>query len=218
MTEAEWLQCDDPHLMLAYMCDIASDRKFRLLVCGLCRRIGYLLHDRVSRRALEVAELFADDVVEQAELARNHRFAWEVWELCPRMNPLVARAAGAVALATKPELLDDEALQVLTYSLTAEARKDTEEARRDRCVLFRCLFGNPFRPIAVRSSWLSWRDGAIPRLARAIYDEQRFYDMPELLAALEEAGCDSTELLAHCRQSEEHVRGCWVVDLLLHQE
>ena len=39
---------------------------------------------------------------------------------------------------------------------------------------------------------------------------------PAVLAdALEDAGCDSQELLAHCRGGGPHVRGCWAVDLVL---
>jgi hypothetical protein len=33
--------------------------------------------------------------------------------------------------------------------------------------------------------------------------------------AREEAGCTNADILNHCRQPGEHVRGCWVVDLLL---
>jgi hypothetical protein len=36
-----------------------------------------------------------------------------------------------------------------------------------------------------------------------------------LADALEEAGCQDQEILSHCRSGGEHVRGCWVVDLLL---
>ena len=39
-----------------------------------------------------------------------------------------------------------------------------------------------------------------------------------LADALEEAGCHDLDILAHCRQPGEHVRGCWVVDLLLGKE
>jgi hypothetical protein len=39
--------------------------------------------------------------------------------------------------------------------------------------------------------------------------------MPELASALHQAGCDDAEILSHGRQSGVHVRGCWVVDLLL---
>jgi hypothetical protein len=30
--------------------------------------------------------------------------------------------------------------------------------------------------------------------------------------------CTSAELLGHCREPGEHVRGCWAVDLLLGKE
>ncbi|MBI1831034.1 MAG: hypothetical protein HYR84_06255 [Planctomycetes bacterium] len=52
-------------------------------------------------------------------------------------------------------------------------------------------------------------------LAQTIYDERRFADMPLLADALTEAGCTDANILNHCRQPGEHVRGCWVVDLLL---
>jgi hypothetical protein len=38
--------------------------------------------------------------------------------------------------------------------------------------------------------------------------------MPILADALEESGCENTDILLHCRQPGEHVRGCWVIDLL----
>jgi hypothetical protein len=121
------------------------------------------------------------------------------------------------------------------------------------------LFGNPFRPAMIEPSWLAWSEGAVPHLARAIYEGRRFEDMPILADALEEAGCDDERILAHCRMKRqawpreirarryaisfeetplfaamadepmdsqadfarhyprpgEHVRGCWVLDLLL---
>jgi hypothetical protein len=36
--------------------------------------------------------------------------------------------------------------------------------------------------------------------------------------ALEDAGCTVAAVLDHCRQPGEHVRGCWVLDLLLSRE
>jgi hypothetical protein len=32
---------------------------------------------------------------------------------------------------------------------------------------------------------------------------------------LEDAGCGNADILNHCRKPGIHVRGCWVVDLLL---
>jgi hypothetical protein len=55
-------------------------------------------------------------------------------------------------------------------------------------------------------------------LARMIYEERSFDQMPELADALEAAGCTDEDILAHCRGPGEHARGCWVVDLLLGKE
>lgn len=42
--------------------------------------------------------------------------------------------------------------------------------------------------------------------------------LPILADALEEAGCTDADILAHCRGPRSHVRGCWVIDLLLSKE
>jgi hypothetical protein len=89
-------------------------------------------------------------------------------------------------------------------------RFQQERAYQSR--LLRDLFGNPFRSIHVKATWLS--DG-VKRLARFVYEQRAYGEMPILADALEEAGCSEPKLLDHCRSAEEHVRGCWVIDLLL---
>jgi hypothetical protein len=48
-----------------------------------------------------------------------------------------------------------------------------------------------------------------------MYDSRDFSPMPILADALEDAGCDSADILNHCRAETPHVRGCWVVDQVL---
>jgi hypothetical protein len=55
-------------------------------------------------------------------------------------------------------------------------------------------------------------------LATGIYDERAFDRLPILADALEEAGCDNADVLAHCRGDGPHARGCWVVDGVLGRE
>jgi hypothetical protein len=55
----------------------------------------------------------------------------------------------------------------------------------------------------------------VVEVARAIYDGPSFDRLPALAEALEDAGCGSEALLAHCRGGGAHVRGCWAVDLIL---
>lgn len=59
---------------------------------------------------------------------------------------------------------------------------------------------------------------SVGELARTIYDNRAFDLMPQLADVLEEAGCTNANILEHCRQLSDHVRGCWVVDLILGKE
>jgi hypothetical protein len=81
------------------------------------------------------------------------------------------------------------------------------------CLAYREVFGNPFRNVTIDNPWCT--SNTVLSLAQAIYDERAFDRVPVLADALEDAGCDSWNILNHCRQPGEHVRGCWVVDLLL---
>ena len=79
--------------------------------------------------------------------------------------------------------------------------------------LVRDIFGNPFRPVVADPVWLT--DTAVS-LARGMYESRDFSAMPILADALQDAGCDNTDILNHCHDaSATHVRGCWVVDLVL---
>jgi hypothetical protein len=59
----------------------------------------------------------------------------------------------------------------------------------------------------------------VEKLVTSIYEGQAFEQMPILGGALEEVGCGNEEILTHCRQQGlVHVRGCWLIDLLLNKE
>jgi hypothetical protein len=75
----------------------------------------------------------------------------------------------------------------------------------------RCIVGNPFRPVPPGP----WVTPAAVSVAQDCYDRRDFSALPVLADLLEEAGCPEQQVLDHCRQPGEHVRGCWVVDLVL---
>lgn len=78
--------------------------------------------------------------------------------------------------------------------------------------LFHDIFHNPFRPAAFSPAW---QTQAAVGIASQMYEARDFANMPVLADALQDAGCDSPEIFDHCRGAGPHVRGCWVVDLVL---
>jgi hypothetical protein len=77
------------------------------------------------------------------------------------------------------------------------------------------VFGNPFRPVPFSPLW---RTESATSIARKMYKSRDFSDMPILSDALRQAGCENEDILNHCRGAGPHVRGCWVVDLVLGKE
>ncbi|HEY7330948.1 MAG TPA: hypothetical protein VH592_25145 [Gemmataceae bacterium] len=241
MTEGEWLECDRPHLLFNYLFQQASsDRKMRLFACACCRRIWHLLTDKRSRHAVEVTELNVDGAATSEELAEALAQAKKAVAnayLCAKQLPLgkekvsALREAEALQVAVllaeiEPSKRDDNwigqvgvmASQCLVSHLPGTDLDRHTERQREiklRCVFLHDIFGNPFRPIAFSPSCLTT---TVVSLAQVIYHKRAFHNMPELADALEEAGCTNADILAYCRQPGEHVRGCWVVDLLLGKE
>jgi hypothetical protein len=207
MTEAEWLACDDPMPMLEFLWGEASDRKLRLFAVACCKRVVHLPGSVKLRRAVEVVEQNADGLVSNSELAVAQVVAHGDVEAIPRGLPAeVLRAAYALTRGRWQEAVRRSARSVeWAYPKERLAQSD----------LLRCVFGNSFRPMSLDPPWLTWRDATLPKLAQAVYDDRAFDRLPILADALEDAGCDNADILDHCRRPGEHVRGCWVVDLLL---
>jgi hypothetical protein len=185
--------------MLVSLHGDASPRKLRLFICGLARCLWQRL-DQESRAAVEVAERFADGHATVVELERAYNLAWAAINR-PRG---VHAAALAAWTANSSERLGAEA------AVTSAAGTGVRNA--GVVTMLREVFDNPFRREAVDTSW---KTKAIHTLAATIYEERAFDHLPILADALEEAGCTDAAILHHCRQPGEHVRGCWVIDLLL---
>jgi hypothetical protein len=87
--------------------------------------------------------------------------------------------------------------------------------RTEQCRLLRDVAGDPFRPAALDPSWLAWNSGTVVSIAGAAYEKQAFDCLPILADALEDAGCTDPAILGHLRGPGPHVRGCFVIDLIL---
>jgi hypothetical protein len=81
------------------------------------------------------------------------------------------------------------------------------------CSIIRDIFGNPYRKVNFNKKW---RTDTAVSLARTMYESRDFSAIPILADALQDTGCDNDDILNHCRDPKQvHVRGCWVVDLVL---
>jgi hypothetical protein len=235
MDEKGWLAGVDPEPMIDFLHGRASDRKMRLLAAAITRRVWHLLEDGRSRRAVEVVE---DDRVEEWREAKAgaHAAAGE-WNLrlrgCEarqratiRTRAMAASAAASVlqgagvwGVLTPAEKAARDAAYFAAVAIKFTARTSggagrpsAKRERAEQCVLLREVVGNPHRPVALDPLW---RTPTVARLAEGIYADRAFDRMAYLGDALEEAVCTEPAILAHCRSDAGHVRGCWVVDLLL---
>jgi hypothetical protein len=220
MTEAEWLACGDPAKMLESLQQKASDRKWRLFAVACCRRISHLLIDERSRGLVDKVEAYADGRVSIIDLSKawnDHEHSFSAYALKPpwcavmacacdgRQSAIEAAVAG-IGEASESIAEDDPILPVIT-----EAVRHSEGIAQ--CHLLRDIFGPlHFRTVAVDRAWGT---ATVTNLAQAIYEDRAFDRLPILADALEDAGCTNADVLNHCRGGGEHVRGCWVVDLLL---
>jgi hypothetical protein len=214
-TESDWVEETYPPRMIRFLSERVTDRKGKLLEAACFRRIWHLLKTERGRKAVDVLERYVEGEVTAEQLAAAKEEAWQsnIEIPNPDGNQLPeTHALGAINFSTS---LVDMLLRVAEATAwekvgTPEAVSEPEE--RAQCVLVREIFGNPFRPVSSDSSWFT---SDVLALAQGIYQERAFDRMPILADALQDAGCENPEILNHCRQSGEHVRGCWVVDLLL---
>jgi hypothetical protein len=226
MNEAEWWSCENPHDMLEFLFMAASrtdENQHRVLMPPLSERKMRLFVEACARDLLvyRPASATADawDDIEKFKAAIDRVEAYVdgkgsleeswIWIECPDVS--------------------DSAFAVVGYDWDiGMQRRDPLEAITDFRVNPAHWLRDIFGPLLFRSvppldpHVLAWGNSTVPNLARGIYEERQ---LPEgtldqqglgiLADALEEAGCTDTTILSHCRGPETHIRGCWVVDLLL---
>jgi hypothetical protein len=216
-----------------------SDRKLRLFACACYHRIGHVLPHPVARSAVHVAERFADGLADLAEfqhaetqvrelanaLEAQWRASWGAERIALQPTHAALALAGVVCWRKAPKAAYYASSNAyLDYASIMNPRagvsdpalgKCSAAEARAQCGLIRDIFGNPFRPVECAAEW---RTDTAVSLARQMYESREFSAMPILADALQDAGCDNDDMLNHCRGSGPHVRGCWVVDLVLGKE
>lgn len=227
MNEGEWITCLDLERLISYLRGASSnrlDRKARLFACVCVRRVWERMH-AVGQAAVVVAERFADGLATSRDLASCYDVgmnAWSkanlAWETMLLNSLAVSLKEGFSAALYAAKHTPETLIPPGTPNRKAAKANERQFLR----ALFMDIFGNPFRPVAIPLTLLAWHDDLVVRLAQTAYDERQ---LPEgtldngrlaiLADALEEAGCTDADILCHLRGPGPHVRGCWVIDLLL---
>jgi hypothetical protein len=206
MRERDWLTRDDPVRMLRHLRRRMTDRKLRLFLGEAYLPIHqeWSSLDSVSRTLFaNELELWASGRLTEMELQTGTLVLGVVLQHLREGKPRVFVPSGFEFPIQEQDWFDAHRLAMTVTGL--------ESARLAN--LLRDIFGNPFRPLTVNSDWLT---PTVQQLAAYIYESRDFSTMPILADALQDAGCDNADVLNHCRDTKAtHVRGCWVVDLVL---
>ncbi len=211
MTRDEWQTASDPAAMLGWLHKQGklSDRKARLFSVAVCRRIWPLLTDERSRKAVEVAERYADGLDTAEELGAACRAAASAWGAVQYAADAAASVGDEDVVPTA--ILATDAAAYATEEQTVADRRAEEAAQAD---LLRDLVA-PFRTAALNAAC---RTPEVLALATTIYELRSFDRLPELADALVRTGCNDAELLDHLRGPGPHAKGCWALDIVLDRE
>lgn len=234
MTDDEWHSCSNVEPMLHWAFGKAPERPQRLFALGWCWRVApdyfhdpdpnlFLGNDVATHwlqgfgqdmeSAIQTAIRFVDAQATQQELQAAHRDAASWRQALTSYDSDLYLVAANVANATSagPFIPPTARYPRADWTEAAVARDRSEQAE-----LLREFVAPPsLWQWSIPYVWFAWNAGTVAKLARAIRDDRRFDLMPILADALEEAGCTDADILGHCRGPGPHVRGCWVVDLIL---
>lgn len=235
MTEIDWFQSTDPRPLISFLLSNYGrsniDRKLRMFALACCRELWGTLADEPTRTALALVEHIADGDQRPTQVGVIQLPVGQAVIDCDASDLGPVGWLGPPQGKGAEERFDMDAVPL-------NLARFLEEAACARNVLwpsdwlvnrfefaglppyrqldfFRDVVRCPAQPVHFQQAWLRSNGALVRRMAERMYAAEDFADLPILADALEDAGCTSSEILDHCREPRRHVRGCWVVDLLL---
>jgi hypothetical protein len=240
--DREWRKESHPwplwHCVIEH--DLLSERKKRLLAVAACRRVADALADHRSSRMLEACDAYAEGLIdieaflrydadasavareyEQTATAGDVRLAanaakwlgvddYKVGRALEFSSEVFGFRALVAAGVTESAMTGFDAVQHWQHPVFVAGQYEEESIQAD---LLRDVIANPFRQISIEPEW---RTSTVMALTQRIYAEQDYEILPILADAIEDAGCGNRDVLDHCRDPRlVHVKGCWLVDLIL---
>jgi hypothetical protein len=224
MTEEEWGSCCELRLMLQFLMGKWSARKYQLFGVACCRQHWELFCKKPCRQAVNYAEGFADGIGTEEELKALAVAPLSIARISVEVAIRAADAARDAAWCPfRPEYLWSGALSAANHVLAAASASrgvaaEVNDAHPNRVGQFALLHDIAWSPFRVIIMQPDWQTSTVIALARQMYASRDFSAMPILADALQDAGCENADILGHCRGPGPHVRGCWVVDLILGKE
>jgi hypothetical protein len=233
VTEREWWTADDPRMMAGarvewlYYNARATHRKLRLFCVACLHRLARERPFWLFAKYIPLLEAFADGEFDQEGLESRLDPLDDALLFPGPLSPHIMRSPGEydredwlLSLCATQDENRERTNDVSCYPTIVSLHSATFSSRdfiselRVRVALLHDIFGPlPFREIACDPAWLT---DTVRALARGIYEQKAFERMPILADALQDAGCENEDILNHCRDTAcDHVRGCWVLDLLL---
>lgn len=226
-----WIERAAPSLLGVFLAKEASPRKSGLYIRHLCRCFPKVFPDPRSWVGLDAADQYeAGELNEEQfrvamqpteEAAAERQAEYEAWLHDPARdygndprNAVVATfmARSVSTVGYYPSFL----AELRGIGLRSAGKSTCPRANliaKTMRPLFLEHFGDPREPVSFDPEWLT---STVVAIATGMYKSGDFSAMPILADALQDAGCDNENMLNHCRDpNANHVRGCWVVDLVL---
>lgn len=205
MTEAGWLESVRLPPMLRLLDHRDYRRKLRLFCCACCRLVWSSITDASHTHAIEVAEQFADGLVDARALKNaQDRIIYHYPD-----ERAVEELSFNVTFGDD-WLAFESVLQTADTALRLMHSAKLSQSRQSQCDLLRHIIGNPFPSYPAPDHW----PANVTHLANALYHGADCgFALHDPLA---EAG--HPELADHFRKEQVHPKGCWAVDLLLRKK
>lgn len=213
MTEQEWLARQDPVIMLSLIKSFLPTspgwkRKLQLFACACCWQHWDGISEE-ARRAVNVLELVTDGKLPEIAVL-PHWVQLREGDSCHLARDVSSRFTGDERLQAdwlrdifgnpfKPLPGDSWLINEYVCERCGKIRyKKTGEGEH-------CCQGCGSEYLRKRRQRDLWLSPAVLALAKGIYEERRFEDLPIMADALEEAGCDNEDILQHCRGMEPNL-------------
>jgi hypothetical protein len=221
MTEDQWLAATEPDVLLRALVGIGNPTRLaHLYAVACCLRVRDRLSDP-ARRMIDAIEATLDEEADWSE--RSAKLQGTVLggplPVAGMANRAVERLYSRFFHPLGPLLnwsrVRDTLSEIARLARQAVGKRGMpgwEAEAAVQAVLLRDIFTHSDRPMLVLPAWLT---PTVLALAEGIYADRTFDRLPILADALQDAGCDDPDVLGHCRSEGPHVRGCWVVDLVL---